>query len=52
MIENGVRHCDRCGVKLNKRNNTCGYELCDSCNETLESEAKNDQRVCNQDSKG
>lgn len=30
------RHCDCCGVLLTKENNTCGYELCDECNERLE----------------
>ena len=32
------RHCDCCGVLLTEENNTCGYELCDSCNERLEQE--------------
>lgn len=35
MLENGKRFCDRCGVRLNKDNNKCGYELCDKCNEWL-----------------
>lgn len=30
------RHCDCCGVLLTEENNTCGYELCDECNERLE----------------
>lgn len=30
------RHCDCCGVLLTEENNTCGYELCDECNEELE----------------
>ena len=33
---NRPRHCDCCGVLLTEENNTCGYELCDECNEELE----------------
>lgn len=37
MIEsNGKRYCDRCGIRLTKDNNKCGYEICDKCNEWLE----------------
>lgn len=41
MIEkDGFRYCDRCGVLLTKDNNKCGYEICDKCNEWLESQEK------------
>lgn len=40
MLEKGKRYCDCCGIKLNKANNKCGYELCDKCNERLERECK------------
>ena len=42
MLEkDGNRYCDRCGVLLIKReNNTCGFEICDKCNELLEKECK------------
>ena len=36
------RYCDRCGVLLTHENNTCGYELCDECNDKLEEEVKHD----------
>ena len=36
MLDNHKRYCDRCGVELTKKNNKCGYELCDKCNEDLE----------------
>lgn len=32
----GFRHCDRCGVILTRKNNKCGYEICDKCNEALD----------------
>jgi hypothetical protein len=35
MIKDNKRYCDRCGVELTKRNNVCGFELCDKCNEVL-----------------
>lgn len=39
MNKDNVRYCDRCGVELTKANNTCGFELCDKCNEVLEQES-------------
>lgn len=47
MIKGYVRYCDRCGVELTKANNTCGFELCDKCNEALEQQLaiKNDLSV-------
>lgn len=36
MIDKGIRYCDCCGIGLNKKNNKCGYELCDRCNKNLE----------------
>ena len=47
MIKGYVRYCDRCGVELTKANNTCGFELCDKCNEALEQQLaiKNDLGV-------
>lgn len=35
MTDNTGRYCDRCGVKLTKKNNKCGHEVCDPCNEIL-----------------
>ena len=35
MKDNNGRYCDRCGVKLTEKNNKCGYDLCDPCNEIL-----------------
>lgn len=37
----GHRHCDRCGVILTRKNNKCGYEICDKCNEALDDLVKN-----------
>lgn len=36
LDKDGKRHCDRCGVKLTKRNNKFRLEICDKCNEYLE----------------
>ena len=41
MIDNGKRCCDRCGTRLHRYNNKCGYELCDKCNEQLEKSVAN-----------
>jgi len=38
MRERDGRHCDRCGVLLTRKNNRCGFELCDTCNDALELE--------------
>lgn len=38
MKEKDGHYCDRCGVRLTKDNNKCGYEICDKCNEYLERE--------------
>lgn len=40
MKINGIRYCDCCGIKLNRNNNKCGYELFDRCNEQLEAKVK------------
>ena len=34
------RYCDRCGVELTAKNNKCGYEICDKCNQELEKECR------------
>ena len=49
MLLKGVRYCDCCGIKLNRNNNKCGYELCDRCNEQLEDKVrqKSDERMNN-----
>ena len=39
------RYCDRCGVKLTEENNTCGYDICDKCNEELEKECANNDKA-------
>ncbi len=36
MRERDGRHCDRCGALLTRKNNRCGFELCDTCNDELE----------------
>ena len=36
MKEKDGRYCDRCGIKLTKDNNKCGFEICDKYNEYLE----------------
>lgn len=42
MIDkDGSRKCDCCGAVLTPENNTCGYEICDSCNQALEDAVKN-----------
>lgn len=43
MLLNGVRYCDCCGIKLNRNNNKCGYEICDRCNEQLENRVRGDK---------
>ena len=43
MIGRDGRHCDRCGVLLTRKNNKCGFELCDNCNDAIELEVKEEQ---------
>lgn len=45
MLNNHKRYCDRCGVELTKKNNKCGYELCDKCNDSLEQDLKNKIKI-------
>lgn len=40
MRERDGRHCDRCGGLLTRKNNRCGFELCDTCNDALELQVK------------
>ena len=44
MRERDGRHCDRCGVLLTRKNNRCGFELCDTCNDALELQVKTKNR--------
>lgn len=43
VVENGKRYCDRCGILLTRKNNKCGYEICDKCNEILDKQVKEDK---------
>lgn len=43
MLEKGIRYCDCCGIPLNRKNNKCGYEICDKCNEQLEERVKSNK---------
>ena len=44
------RYCDCCGVLLTKKNNKCGYELCDKCNEGLEFKVRQSKKEVKNDS--
>ena len=53
MLEkDGNHYCDRCGIKLKKDNNTCGYEICDKCNKELEKRVKEDKRISGKGQEG
>lgn len=43
------RYCDCCGVLLTKKNNKCGYELCDKCNEGLEFKVRQSKKEVKND---
>ena len=45
MREQDGRHCDRCGVLLTRKNNKCGFELCDNCNNALNLIGSEKQKV-------
>ena len=47
-----LRHCDRCGAILTRKNNKCGFEICDRCNDCLEKQVKNEPREVLEDGNG
>lgn len=41
----GKRYCDRCGVLLDRNNNKCGFEICDKCNDEIEKECRENEKI-------